>query len=208
MALTKAIEAVDAWAEVTAGALREGATIDLTPNYDTTLHIDVALAEAAAEAIGATIVVQVSSNSTGDTDWTALTSFGGPVGTPIAKAMGGTEAAGQTVLTVADPVTANLNHHGKLLFLENTTPANSEIVYSVADSGDAGDTITIQDGLANEQTAAACVIWSIDGAASAVAQYNVALPMSANRVRVIYDNILATGTDIFSRARITKVTAV
>ena len=136
MALTKAIEAVDAWAEVTAGTLREGTTVDLTPNYETTLHIDVSLAEATAETVGATIVVQVSSNSTGDTDWTALTSFGGPTGTAIAKALGGTEAAGQTVLTVDNPVTANLNHHGKLLFIENTTPANSEIVYSVSDSGD------------------------------------------------------------------------
>ena len=208
MALTKAIAAVDEWAEVSAGALREGATTDITAMYEAQLHIDVSLAEATAETVGATIIVQVSSNTTGDTDWSPLTSFGGPTGTAISKALGGTEAVGQTVLTVVDPVTANLNHHGKLLFIEHTTPASSEIVYSVADSGDAGDTITIQDGLTTEQTAAASTIWSIDGTASAVAQYVVALPMSTNRVRVIYDNILATGADIFSRCRISKVTAV
>lgn len=208
MALTKAVVAVDAWAEVTAGALREGAIVDVTPNYETTLHIDIALAEATAETAGSTIIVQGSSNSTGDTDWLPIASFGGPTGTAISKALGGTEAAGQTVLTVDNPATANLNHHGKLLFIEHTTPANSEIVYSVADSGDAGDTITIQDGLTNEQTAAASIIWSIDGTASAVAQYIVSVPMSVNRVRVIYDNILATGADIFSRCRITTVTAV
>lgn len=208
MALTKAVETVDAWAEVTAGTLREGATVDVTPNYETTLHIDVSLAEATAETAGSTIIVQGSSNSTGDTDWSPIASFGGPTGTAISTAMGGTEAAGQTVLTVTDPVTANLNHHGKLLFIEHTTPANSEIVYSVSDSADAGDTITIQDGLTNEQTAAASVIWSIDGTASAVAQYIVSIPQSVNRIRVIYDNILATGANIFSRCRITKTTAV
>lgn len=208
MALTKAVAAVDAWAEVTAGTLREGATVDLSAMYNAILHIDVSLAEATAETAGSTIRVQVSSNTSGDTDWTELTSFGGPTGTAISKALGGTEAAGQTVLTVDNPATANLNHHGKLLFIENTTPANSEIVYSVADSGDAGDTITIQDGLTNEQTAAASTIWSIDGTASAVAQYVVNLPSSASRARVLYDNILATGADIFTRCRISNITAV
>ncbi len=208
MALTKAVEAVDEWAEVTAGTLREGATVDVTPNYETTLHIDVALAEATAETVGATITVQGSSNSTGDADWLPIASFGGPTGTAFTRAIASDEAAGQTVLSVTDPVTNNLNHHGKLLFIENTTPANSEIVYSVSDQGDAGDTITVQDGLTNAQSAAAGTIWSIDGTASAVAQYIVSIPQSVNRVRTIYDNILATGADIFTRCRITKVTGV
>jgi hypothetical protein len=207
-ALTKAVESVDTWAEVTAGTVREGATTDLSPNYQTNLCIDVSLSEATAETIGATIVVQISSNTTGDADWIVLTTLGGPTGTGISKALGGTEAVGQTVLSVDNPATANLNHHGKLLFIENTTPANSELVYSVSDSGDAGDTITVQDGLTTEQTAAASTIWSIDGTASAIAQYVVNIPDTAYRVRVLYDNINSTGADIFTRARITKMTGI
>jgi hypothetical protein len=208
-ALTKATAAVDAWAEVTAGTLREGATVDTSPNYQTTLFIDVCLSEATAETAGATILVQVSSNTTGDADWSTLTSFGGPTGTAAKRDISGDEAAGQTVLSTTDPVTGNLNHHGKMLFIENTaTAANSEIVYSVSDSGDAGDTITVQDGLTNAQAAADGDIWSIDGTASAVAQYVVNIPDTAYRVRVIYDDILATGADIFTRARISKITAI
>ena len=209
MALTKSVAEIDAWAEVAAGTLREGAALSVADCYEAMLHIDVALAEATAEAIGALILVQISSNTTGDADWHTLVALSGPLGTAFKRDISGDEAAGQTVLSTTDPVTGNLNHHGKQLFIENTgAAANSEIVYSVSDQADAGDTITVQDGLTNAQAAADGDIWSIDGTASAVAQYNVALPMATNRVRVLYDNILATGADIFSRCRISKVTAV
>lgn len=210
MALTKAVEAVDAWAKVAAGSEREGATVDVSPNYETMLHIDVCLAEAAAETVGATIRVQVSSNTTGDADWSDFVTLGGPTGTPIKIDFTHTEAAGQTVLSFTDPDTLNLDHPGKYLFIENTTPENSEIVFQVSNEGNAGDTITIRDGLANEQSAATSDVWEIDAAApsSVVAMYNVTIPMAVSRVRVIYDNKNATGTDIFSRCRISKVTAV
>jgi hypothetical protein len=209
MALTKSVAEVDAWAEVTQPSVREGATVDISGCYEAMLHIDVCLSEAVAETAGATIYVEVSSNTTGDTDWTVLTSFGGPTGTAFKVDLGGTEAAGQTVLTVTDPTTNNLDHPGKFLFIEHTTPANSEIVFQVSNEGDAGDTITVLDGLTNEQTAAASDIWEIDSAtASVVAQYNVTLPASANRVRVVYNNVTSTAADIFTRCRISKVTAV
>ena len=209
MALTKSIAEIDAWAEVTAGTLRKGAALSVADCYEAMLHIDVALAEAAAEAIGALILVQVSSNTTGDADWHTLVALSGPLGTAFKRDISGDEAAGQTTISTTDPTTGNLDHLGKQLFIENTgTPANSEIVYQISNQADTGDTIGILDGLANAQAAADGDIWSIDGTASAVAQYNVVLPMAANRVRVLYDNILATGVDIFSRCRISKVTAV
>ncbi len=107
----------------------------------------------------------------------------------------------------------SLDHPGKLLFLENTaTPANSEIVYQITNGPDSGageDLITILDGLTNNQTAADTDIWEIDAAGtSVVAQYVVELPMSANRVRVIYGNKNSTAADIYSRCRISKVTAI
>lgn len=211
-ALTKSVEAVDAWVEVTAGTAREGATVDVSPNYQTTLAIDVALSEAAAETAGGTIWVEISSNTTGDADWEVLTSFGGPTGTPFKRDISADEAAGQTILSTTDPATGNLDHNGKFLFIENTaTAANSEIVFQTANSGDAGDTITILDGLTNAQAAADGDIWGVDGVGasfSPVAQYVVNIPDSAYRVRVIYDNINATGTDFFSRARLIKITGI
>jgi hypothetical protein len=206
-ALTKSTDVVDVFAEVTAGTAREGATYDLSTAYQATLCIDVCLSEAAAETAGGTIWVEISSNTTGDADWEVLTSFGGPTGTPFKRDLSAEEAAGQTVLSTLDPVTGNLNHHGKFLFIEDATAANSEIVFSVSDQGDAGDTITVLDGTTTTH-ADTGDIWSIDGTASAVAQYVVNIPDTAYRVRVVYDNINATGTDFFSRARLTKITGI
>jgi len=209
MALTKSVAEVDAWAEVTQPSVREGATVDVSGCYEAILHIDACLSEAVAETAGATIIVQVSSNTTGDADWTPFATFGGPTGTAFKADFTATEAAGQTVLTITNPDTLNLDHPGKLLFIENSTPANSEIVFQVSNEGDAGDTITILDGLAFEQTAAASDIWEIDAAVtSVVAQYNVILPASANRVRVVYNNRNSTAADIFTRCRISKLTAI
>jgi hypothetical protein len=209
-ALTKAVAAVDAWAEVVAGAGREGATVDISANYETTLYIDAALSEAAAEAIGATIYVEISSNTSGDADWSVLTSFGGPTGTPFKRDISANEAAGQTTISVDNPTTNNLDHLGKFLFIENTaTAANSEIVFQITNEADAGDTIGILDGLTNAQAAADGDIWSVDGVGlSPVGQYVVAIPQSANRVRAYYSNILATGTDVFTRCRLSKTTAI
>ncbi len=137
--LSKAGEAVDAWAEITqgAGGVREGATIAVDPNYQTTLYIDACLSEAVAETAGATIYVEVSSNTTGDADWEVITSFGGPTGTAESEALSGDEAAGQTVLSVTNPTTANLDNPSRFIFFEDTaTPANSEIIFQVTNEGD------------------------------------------------------------------------
>jgi len=210
LSLTKAVEAVDAWAEVVAGTCREGAIKDISPNYETVLHIDVCLAEATAETAGCQILVQVSSDTSGDAAWSNLTQLGGPVGTAFKTDIAADEAAGQTVLSVTNPTTANLDHPGKFLFIENTaTPANSEIVFQVSNEGDAGDTITILDGLTNAQAAADGDIWEIDSAtASVVAMFVISIPAGVSRVRVLYNNIQATGADVFTRCRLSKITAV
>ena len=137
--LTKGVEAVDAWAEVAQGAsgFREGAIIDVNPNYQATLFIDACLSEAVAETAGATIYVEVSSNTTGDADWEVLTSFGGPTGTAESEALSADEAAGQTVLSVTNPTTNNLDNPSRFIFFEDTaSAANSEIIFQVSNEGD------------------------------------------------------------------------
>lgn len=213
MALTKAVAAVDAWAEVAQGAagIREGATVDCAGMYEAVLHIDAAISEATTETAGAIFYVEVSSNTSGDADWSVLTTLGGPTGVVITADLGATEAAGQTILTVTDPTTANLDNPPRFIFIEDNTAANSEIVYQITNEGDAADTITILDGLLSEHAAATSAMWFIDSATvpnTCVVQYNVVIPMSVSRVRVVYDNTHSTAADIFTRARISSVTAV
>lgn len=137
--LTKAVAAVDAWAEVAQGAtgIREGATVDVSGYYQATLFIDVCLSEAVAETTGATVYVEISSNTTGDADWRILTSLGGPAATAESEALSGDEAAGQTVLSVTNPTTANLDNPSRFIFFEDTaSAANSEIIFQVSNEGD------------------------------------------------------------------------
>lgn len=209
MALTKAVASVDAWAEVAQNAVREGAIADLTATFDAVLLIDCALSSTTAHT-GTEILVQVSSNTTGDADWHVLARLMGPVGTAVKADFAGTEAAGQTVLSVTNPATANVDNNGKLKFVEHTaTPANSEIVFQTANSGDDGDTITVLDGLTNEQTADSD-LFDIDSAtASAVGSYMIPIPFGIPRARVIYNNMYdPDGSTVHTRCRLAKVTAI
>lgn len=134
--LAKSVAEVDAFQEIAQNTILEGATVDVSGLYDVTLYIDCALSSTTAHT-GTEIIVQVSSATSGDNMWENLTSFTGVTGTAIKIDLGGDENAGQTVLTVTNPVTSNLDILGKIVFLENTaTAANSELVYQTAQSGD------------------------------------------------------------------------
>lgn len=210
MALTKAVAAVDEWAAITLASIREGAPVNLATYYDAMLHIIHCLAGTTAH-LGTEIIVQISGNTAGDEDWRDLCRFVAGVKTAFKSDFVGDEAAGQTVLSVTDPATGNLDHLFKWIFIHQTAiVADSEITYLVAQSGDAGDTITVQDGITNAQTAANSDVFTCDTAGvSAVDIFNVQLPASANRVRVIYNNGYgATGSTVVASCRISGVTAL
>lgn len=210
MALTKSGAAVDAWAAVALGAVREGAEADVSDAYAAMLHIDAALGATTAH-LGLQVMVQVASGDTTDEFWHTVFVAVGLTKTAIKVDLGGDEAAGQTELTVTNPVTANLDLHGKEVFLLDTAaPAESEIVLQTANSGDAGDTITVLDGLTRAQAAADADFYTVDTAnISAVEHWNVPIPESVKRVRVLYNNAYgATGSTVYTRARLTKVTAL
>ncbi len=206
---TKSVAAVDEWAEVAQNAVREGVTTDVSGNYQTTLIIDVCLSTVTAHT-GTDVIVQVSSNTSGDEDWATLTEFGGPVGTAISAALPSEEAAGQTVISLTNPVTNNFDNNGKYKFMENTTVADSEIVFQVSQQADAGDTVTIMDGLTNTQQQTTSVLFDIDSATlSAVATYVVNIPDSSNRARVVYDNTAdPDGSTVHTKCRLTKMTGI
>ncbi len=65
----------------------------------------------------------------------------------------------------------------------------TEIAYQIDNTGDAGDTITVLDGITNAQTSAASDVYTVDGShASAVNTWDVAIPFSASQARVIFNN--------------------
>jgi hypothetical protein len=200
MALTKtANTTIDDWFEINQDSVREGATYDVSDCYSSALHIDIALSSETAHA-GTKIDIQISSNTTGDEDWTALVSFIGPDGTAISEALSGAEAIGQTVLGVA--LTSGFEAEGaKWIFLEDVnTVANSEMLYLVSFVTDTS--ITVLDGLTIAKDTAD-ILFNI------AENYVIDIPMIANRVRVIYDNTYdSDGSTVHTKCRISKVTGV
>lgn len=203
MALTKGSQTtLDDWAVTANTAVRLGTELDVSTAYQCTLYIKVALGEAVASTGQPEVIVQTTGEaSPAKEDWTNYTRFIGPSGTPVKADFGGDEAAGQTELSITNPETAGVDNDGKFKFVLHTgTVANSEVVFQTANSGDAGDTITILDGLANAQTAADSDLYDIDHARNeVVSQHTIEINcLSLSRVRVIYNADYDTdGPDVY-----------
>lgn len=196
--LTKAVEAVDEWASIAQNAVREGATTDVSGNYRSVLHIDIALSSATAHT-GTKVEIQVSSNTTGDEDWTTLTSRTAVVGTANPEAFGGAEAAGQTMLTVAS-TTGYVADETRWIFMKDDTVANSEMGLLV--SAVTNTSVTVQDGTTNAHDAS-------DTIYNVAQNFVITIPIEYNRVRVIYDNTFdSDGSTVHTKTRISKVTGL
>ena len=195
---TKSVAAVDEWALVAQNALREGATTDVSGAYDVILHIDIALNTETAHT-GTVIEVQISSETAGDEGWSTLGSpWIGPTGTANAEVTSGTENAGATVIECAS-TTGYLADGFIWIFFQHTTPANSEL--SLLVSHVANTSVTVLDGIANDQTAGTMY--------NKARRYAIPIPLSANRVRVIYDNTFdVDGSTVFTHTRLSKTTGI
>ena len=207
---TKTTTEVDAWLEVAQGGLREGAITDIPTDIAATLHIDVALVTTTAHT-GTEVIVEVGTDTGNATDnWSVRRRYTCCVGTAVTLSLDATEPAAETSIACTDPVTANMNNDKKFKFIEHATDANSEIVYQTANSGDAGDTITIgRGGLAHEQTSSSALFDIDDPVIEAVSQIDIVLLSTDDRVRILYNNNFdPDGSAIFTRARITKVTSI
>lgn len=196
---TKSALEVDAWAEVAQNTVREGATVDVSAAYSYVLHIDMALSNTTAQTNGAKIEVQVSSNTSGDEDWSTFTSFIGPTGTANDEAVSGTEAIGATVIECASTTGLYDDDETRWIYFENTTVANSELGFLV--SHVTNTSVTIQDGITNAQTGS--TMFDI------AKRYVIELPFAALRFRVIYDNTRdAAGAAVSTTCRLVKVTGL
>jgi hypothetical protein len=125
------------WTTVTPPAVVKSAEIDLTGIPSCALHIAVCQSSGTANTTGLEVIVRVRKKATVD-EWTTLPSMIVLAAVAATKSDVGAEtAAGQTVLGVTNPATGNLNHLGKLIFIEDTvTIAQCEVAFLVSQSGD------------------------------------------------------------------------
>ncbi len=193
---TKTVAAVDEWANVAQNTVREGAVVDVSGLDGAILHIDIALSSAVAH-IGTKIVVQISSNTSGDEDWTTLTEFIGPTGTANTENITNNPlSATSTTCTVAN-TTGYVADETRFIYIKDGTIANSELVLLVSAVTDTS--LTWLDGTANEH-AQTTPIWNI------AKTYAIEISWGTNRVRVIIDNTFdSDGAAIDTKTRISKV---
>jgi hypothetical protein len=147
-ALTITSSVVTDWTAVAAQGTGESAVIDISANYATAVHIQAFLDTATAHE-GTEFVIQVSSNSSGDEDWSDLTKFSGLVGTANTEPITDNPlAATSTTITVADTGGGyETEPMGKWIAIEDGTLVNSELIWLTGFTADTN--ITCQDGTTN-----------------------------------------------------------
>ena len=214
MALTKGSQTtLDEWALTANTAMRLGTELDVSSAYYCTLYIKAVLGEAVASTGQPEVIIQTTGEATpAKDDWTPFMRMIGPSGTPVAPlALAATEPAAETVIACTNPVTANIDNDGKFKFIKNTVVADCEVVFQTANSGDAGDTITILDGLANEQDITTSFIMDIDDVSNeVVAQWAIIIDcLTLSRIRVIYNADKDTdGPDVYTFCAYTLNTGI
>lgn len=195
MAKTTTTTLLQEWTQVAAQAIVHSGEEGIDTDYENWLHFQAGLDSTTAHT-GTKVIVEVSSAATGDEDWHELFSQIVCVGTAATEALGGNEAAGQTVLEVAD--TTGFTTYGIWLFLKDDTIANSELVRQTAHS--ANTSITILDGTTNAHTSADA-LWNIAESKAWLIGGGPGL-----RVRVVVDNNYDSGAStICYRAQLVQV---
>jgi len=214
MALTKGDQTtLDEWALTANGAVRLGAELDVSSAYQCKLYIKAVLGEAVASTGQPEIIIQTTGKaSPAKDDWTIEMPLVGPQGTPVTPlAFDATEPAAETVIACTNPETAGIDNDGKFKFILNTVVADSEVVFQVSNSGDGGDTITILDGLANEQDITTSYIMDIDDPdLEVVAQWAITIDcLAISRIRIIYNaNNDVDGPDVYTFCAYTLCTGI
>ncbi len=135
---TKTETQVLEWTQVNNLAVLETGAIDVSDSYATNLHIDCCLVDAGGHE-GMDIIVESASEAAVDDAWTTIARLLGPTDIDdnlITQGIPSTEAIGQTVLSLTNPVANNFSNDGKFKFILNDTIANSEIIYQISNSGD------------------------------------------------------------------------
>ena len=203
MSLTKTTSSITDWTAVAQSAIGESATIDISPAYESTVHIQAFLDTTTAHT-GTEFMLQTSANTTGDEDWSDYCRFVELIhATPLTVTItNNPAAAGATVLTsgtvAAGWAVADLPT--RWIGIKDSTIANSELGLQVGYSNNTS--VTIQDGTTNEHaqnTTVHLVAFTKP----------ITVPIGFQRIRLVinnnYDN---NGSTLNYKVRCTQVTAV
>lgn len=206
MALVKSVAAVDAWTAVAANTIVEGATVDISACYEATLHIDAAITLGATASVnGLKAIIQIASATSGDINWTELTSFGMLSGiTAVSDTISNTLTAGEaSVISVSS--LSGFTTEGQYLYLDDGASAEIVLMKSQSATG-----IAIVDNVTYGHAVGTKIYNGGTGATqSACTTIAVNIPDTAVRVRVIYDNTQdAAGPTYDVRCNISKVTSL
>lgn len=174
-----------------------GSSVDVSTWYEAMVRLRMGRATATGFTAAPEFRVEVSPATSPTADeWVTAASFSPALGSSIgSQAVSGTEAAGQTVVTLAAGTNFAAND---FVFFHNTTLANSEWkrVLSVS-----GADLTLQDALVNAQTGAT--------ARDQAEEYFMLLDLlGINRIRVVVNGATGTGQAVILAADMGGVTAL
>lgn len=165
---------------VAASSVAISSTISVASKLSAKFYIHFGREAATAAGAGVNIRIESSSKSSGDGHWYTEVPFTTNFAAVSDEAVSGTEAAGQTVISVAS--TTGLTA-GDIVFFFNSTVGNSE--WHRVKSIVTNTSITLEDALVNAQTGSTIY----DGAEMFVAQLDLT---AGSRYRVVADGSLFT----------------
>lgn len=184
------------WTAVAQNSIAKSAESNLRGTNTSILHIQAALDTVTAHT-GTRFLVQISSAVTGNKNWHDHVEFIGLIGTAATDLIENDPlAADSTSITLTAHALTTL---GELLFIEDATLANSEIVLESAQTTNA---ISILDGVGNEHAVNTAIF-------NAVMVQDISIPKEANRVRLIIDNTYdGDGSTLNYTARVSNAVGI
>ena len=195
-AIVKTPLALQDWTAVAQNTIAKSAEADLLNVYRSTMNIQAALDTTTAHT-GTRLIVQTSATESGNEDWQDLTDFTALIGTSATDAIEDNPlAAGSTDIKLTGHA---LTVEGKLLFIEDGTLANSEIVREASQTA---NEVVILDGTENAHALNTAIF-------NVAMTQNVSIPPSAIRARLIVDNTYDdNGSTLNYRITVSEVTGV
>ena len=191
--LKKVTSTLTDWTAVAQNTIAKSATASVYDSYESILHIQAGLDSTTAHT-GTKFIVQISGATSGDEDWQNYTEFVELNGTAASDLIEDDPlAAGSTAIALTSHSFTTL---GKWLLIEDSTLANSELVFEKSQST---DEVVILDGTTNAH-AQNTPIYNL------AFTKNISLPLGAYRVRVVVDNSVdADGSTLDYKVRISEV---
>ena len=166
---------LNGWTAVAQNSLVKSGEIEVAGQQKALMYIQAALDTTTAHT-GTKFIVQASNSIEGDTNWYPITEFVALIGTAATDLIEDNPlAAGSTDIALTGHA---LTVEGRLLFIEDGTLANSEIVMEASQSA---NEVVILDGTTNAH-AQNTAVFNV-----AMAQI-ISIPSVAMRARLVTDN--------------------